>query len=131
MEIAMPAVDSELLSDDITHALGHSWFFDPKTITLAIRGGAVTLKGTVRSERERKMAAAAAWAEPGVTDVTVATRRQPKQAVASLTDSVDFSIYCLTWVWILIHLKASIFLCGEGASSERDRGSLLGGYSNG
>lgn len=66
----MPAVDSELLSDDITHALGHSWFFDPKTITLAIRGGAVTLKGTVRSERERKMAAAAAWAEPGVTDVT-------------------------------------------------------------
>jgi osmotically-inducible protein OsmY len=63
-------VDAEGLDDDITHALGHSWFFDPHTITVAIQGGAVTLKGTVRSERERKMAAAAAWAEPGVTDVT-------------------------------------------------------------
>ncbi|MEJ0064460.1 MAG: BON domain-containing protein [Caulobacteraceae bacterium] len=62
-------VDAEELSDDITHALGHSWFFDPHTITVSINGGAVTLRGTVRSERERKMAAAAAWAEPGVTDV--------------------------------------------------------------
>ena len=59
----------EIISDDITHALGHSWFFDPHTITVAINGGAVTLRGTVRSDRERKMAAAAAWAEPGVTDV--------------------------------------------------------------
>lgn len=59
----------ETVSDDITHALGQSWFFDPRTITVGIEGGAVTLKGTVRSERERKMAAAAAWAEPGVTDV--------------------------------------------------------------
>jgi len=66
----MSEVDAEELSDDITHALGHSWFFDPQTITVAINGGAVTLMGTVRSERERKMAAAAAWAEPGVTDVT-------------------------------------------------------------
>ncbi|HXQ14896.1 MAG TPA: BON domain-containing protein [Caulobacteraceae bacterium] len=66
----MSEVDAEELCDDITHALGHSWFFDPQTITVAINGGAVTLMGTVRSERERKMAAAAAWAEPGVTDVT-------------------------------------------------------------
>ncbi len=67
----MPEVDAELVSDDIIHALGHSWFFDPQTITVRIYGGgAVTLLGTVRSERERKMAAAAAWAEPGVTDVT-------------------------------------------------------------
>jgi osmotically-inducible protein OsmY len=62
-------VNEELLSDDITHALGHSWFFDPHMISVQIVGGAVTLKGTVRSQRERKMAAAAAWAEPGVTDV--------------------------------------------------------------
>ena len=62
--------DQEAVRDDIAHALGHSWFFDPHTITVAIQGGAVTLQGTVRSERERKMAAAAAWAEPGVTDVT-------------------------------------------------------------
>jgi osmotically-inducible protein OsmY len=63
-------VDAEELSDDITHALGHSWFFDPHTISVAIHGGEVTLTGTVRSQRESKMAAAAAWAEPGVTNVT-------------------------------------------------------------
>jgi osmotically-inducible protein OsmY len=34
-----------------------------------VRGGKVTLTGTVRSERERRMAAAAAWAHEGVTDV--------------------------------------------------------------
>ena len=66
----MSDIEAEVLIDDITHALGHSWFFDPHTITVAINGGAVTLNGTVRSDRERKMAAAAAWAEPGVTDVT-------------------------------------------------------------
>ena len=66
----MADVDAETLDDDITHALGHSWFFDPQTITVQIDGGHVTLVGTVRSDRERKMAAAAAWAEPGVTDVT-------------------------------------------------------------
>lgn len=65
----MTGVDAEALSDDITHTLGHSWFFDPQTITVAINGGEVRLMGTVRSERERKMAGAAAWAEPGVTDV--------------------------------------------------------------
>jgi osmotically-inducible protein OsmY len=65
----MSNVDAEEVGDDITHALGHSWFFDPHTITVEINGGAVTLVGTVRSERERKMAAAAAWAEPGVSDV--------------------------------------------------------------
>ena len=70
-EIDMADVGAECLDDDITHALGHSWFFDPQTITVRISGGAVTLIGTVRSERERKMAAAAAaWAEPRVTDVT-------------------------------------------------------------
>ena len=65
----MSGVDAEELSDDITHALGHSWFFDPQTITVAINGGEVRLIGSVRSERERKMAGAAAWAEPGVTNV--------------------------------------------------------------
>ncbi len=62
-------IDAEELSDDITHAVGHSWFFDPHTISVAIKGGEVTLMGVVRSQRERKMAAAAAWAEPGVTNV--------------------------------------------------------------
>lgn len=63
------AVDAEELCDDIEHVLGHSWFFDPQTIKVALDGGHVRLVGTVRSERERRMAAAAAWAHEGVTDV--------------------------------------------------------------
>ena len=64
------AADVEEISDDIEHHLGHSWFFDPETITVTVaEGGKVTLAGTVRSDRERRMAAAAAWAHEGVTDV--------------------------------------------------------------
>lgn len=59
----------ELIGDDITHALGHSWFFDPQTIRVHVDAGQVVLRGTVRSPRERRMAAAAAWAHEGVTDV--------------------------------------------------------------
>ena len=66
---ARDAINVETLSDDVLHALGHSWFFDPQTIQVIVYGTKVTLNGTVRSERERKMAAAAAWAEDGVTDV--------------------------------------------------------------
>jgi osmotically-inducible protein OsmY len=61
--------DPETLNDDIQHALGHSWFFDPEAITVSITGGKVILTGNVRSQRERRMAAAAAWAHEGVTDV--------------------------------------------------------------
>jgi osmotically-inducible protein OsmY len=60
---------SEAVTDDIDHALGHSWFFDPQTIRVSIVGGTVTLTGNVRSQRERRMAAAAAWAHEGITDV--------------------------------------------------------------
>ena len=63
------APDTELVADDITHALGHSWFFDPQTIRVSIDNGMVILSGSVRSQRERRMAAAAAWAHEGVTDV--------------------------------------------------------------
>jgi osmotically-inducible protein OsmY len=62
-------LDPEAVGDDITHFLGHSWFFDPQTINVSILGGKVTLEGTVRSERERRMAAAAAWEKDGVTNV--------------------------------------------------------------
>jgi osmotically-inducible protein OsmY len=61
--------ESEEIADDITHCLGHSWFFDPQTISVAINGSQVTLTGTVRSQRERRMAAAAAWTREGVTEV--------------------------------------------------------------
>ena len=59
----------EHISDDIEHVLGHSWFFDPENITVVVQGGKVILTGTVRSDRERRMAAAAAWSHEGVTDV--------------------------------------------------------------
>ncbi len=61
--------DTQLLSDDITHALGHSWFFDPHTINVSVSNGRVTLSGHVRSMRERRMAAAAAWAHEGIVAV--------------------------------------------------------------
>jgi osmotically-inducible protein OsmY len=61
--------DAGVINDDVVHALGQSWFFDPQTIRVSTSGGKVTLRGTVRHERERRMAAAAAWAHEGVTDV--------------------------------------------------------------
>jgi osmotically-inducible protein OsmY len=61
--------DVESVTDDVEHVLGHSWFFDPQTIKVSVVGGTVTLAGTVRSQRERRMAAAAAWTHEGVTEV--------------------------------------------------------------
>ena len=63
------APDAERLNDDIVHALGHSWFFDPHTINVSIQNGKVVLSGQVRSPRERRRAAAAAWAHEGVIEV--------------------------------------------------------------
>lgn len=63
------APDTELLNDDFVHALGHSWFFDPHTINVSIENGRVKLSGHVRSMRERRMAAAAAWAHEGIVEV--------------------------------------------------------------
>jgi osmotically-inducible protein OsmY len=64
-----PKVDAENLCDDIIHALGRSWFFDPKTISVSADGGRVRLTGTVETPHERQLAATTAWAAPGVTDV--------------------------------------------------------------
>lgn len=61
--------EGDVMTDDIDHALGRSWFFDAQTIHVSLAGGVVTLSGTVRSPRERRMAAAAAWAHEGVVDV--------------------------------------------------------------
>jgi osmotically-inducible protein OsmY len=64
-----PKVDAANISDDIMHALHRSWFFDPNTIKVTAQGGKVRLTGTARSQHERGVAAATAWAEPGVVDV--------------------------------------------------------------
>lgn len=71
-----PRVDTSSLSDDITHALHRSWFFDPDTIGVRAEGGKVILSGTVQSPHDRQVAAATAWSAPGTTavenDITVA-----------------------------------------------------------
>jgi len=64
-----PKVNIANLSDDITHALHRSWFFDPRLVTVTARGGTVTLAGTVHTPHDRQIAAATAWAASGVTDV--------------------------------------------------------------
>jgi osmotically-inducible protein OsmY len=64
-----PRVNTQLVRDDIVHALHRSWFFDPQTIEVTAEGGRVRLTGTVRSPHERAVAARTAWSEPGVTDV--------------------------------------------------------------
>jgi osmotically-inducible protein OsmY len=62
-------IDVSTLSDDITHALHRSVFFDPKEVTVSAQGGKVTLTGTVRSWHDRQVAASTAWAAPGATAV--------------------------------------------------------------
>jgi osmotically-inducible protein OsmY len=64
-----PVINASVLSDDITHALHRSWFFDPLTVTVSAEGGEVRLAGTVRTLHERQVAAATAWSAPGVTAV--------------------------------------------------------------
>lgn len=64
-----PKVDASRLSDDIVHALHRSWFFDPKTITVAVNDGRITLSGTATSRHDRQIAAATAWSSPGATSV--------------------------------------------------------------
>ena len=64
-----PEPNPEDLISDIEHQLGHSWFFNPEAIRVSVSAGKVTLTGSVRSHRERRMAAAAAWAHEGVRDV--------------------------------------------------------------
>jgi osmotically-inducible protein OsmY len=62
-------VNVSLLSDEITHALHRSWFFDPLTVRVTAEGGKVCLNGTVRTLHERQMAAATAWSAIGVFEV--------------------------------------------------------------
>jgi osmotically-inducible protein OsmY len=70
-----PVVDVANLSDDITHALHRSYFFDPKTVFVSAEAGRVRLTGTVGSLHDKAMAAQAAWGGRGVTavenDITV------------------------------------------------------------
>jgi len=64
-----PKIDVQDISDEITHALHRSWFFDPKLIRVTAEGGRVMLTGTVHYARDRQIAAATAWNCKGVTAV--------------------------------------------------------------
>ena len=64
-----PTVDTATLSDDITHAMHRSWFFDPKTVQVTAERGQVRLTGTVHTQHDRQLAAATAWAAHGATGV--------------------------------------------------------------
>lgn len=64
-----PRVNTAGLSDEITHALHRSWFFNPNTVHVRADGGKVVLTGTVHSFHERQVAGRTAWAAPGVTAV--------------------------------------------------------------
>jgi len=64
-----PVVDVTNISDDITHALHRSYFFDPQTVFVSAEAGRVRLTGTVGSLHDKAMAAQAAWAGHGVTAV--------------------------------------------------------------
>lgn len=62
-------VDTVTLSDDITHALNRSWFFDPSKVHVRADGGRVVLSGNVHSLNERQVAGQTAWSAPGATMV--------------------------------------------------------------
>jgi osmotically-inducible protein OsmY len=64
-----PRVNTSNLSDDITHALHRSWFFNPENVHVRAEGGKVVLSGTVKSPHDRQVAAQTAWSAPGVTNV--------------------------------------------------------------
>ncbi len=64
-----PHVDTSSLSDDISHALHRSWYFDASNLHVSAQGGRVHLTGTVGSQQDRQSAAATAWAAPGATNV--------------------------------------------------------------
>jgi osmotically-inducible protein OsmY len=64
-----PRPNAKTLSDDISHALGRSWFFDPATIEVTDDGGRVRLTGDVPSPHARQVAAETAWAAPGTLEV--------------------------------------------------------------
>jgi osmotically-inducible protein OsmY len=64
-----PRVNVSNLSDDITHALHRSWFFDRDNVSVTASGGKVTLRGSVPTFEDKQVAAWTAWGASGVTDV--------------------------------------------------------------
>jgi osmotically-inducible protein OsmY len=64
-----PIVNVNNVSRSITNALIRSDFFDSDKIIVTSDGGTIRLSGSVRSMRDRHIAAETAWGAPGVTAV--------------------------------------------------------------
>jgi osmotically-inducible protein OsmY len=64
-----PLINTQLVSDNIMHALHRSWFFDPNPVTVTADGGRIRLTGNVNTWHVRQVAAETAWKAPGAIDV--------------------------------------------------------------
>ncbi len=64
-----PTGEAGDIKTGIMHALNRSWLDDPDGLTVSIDGGKVRLTGSVKSPRDRDLAAGIAWAALGTTAV--------------------------------------------------------------
>lgn len=65
----LPSAVASAVQADIEAALGRTALADARRIRVALRGGEVTLSGTVRNGSERGTATDCAWRTPGVRNV--------------------------------------------------------------
>jgi osmotically-inducible protein OsmY len=64
-----PSLTATVVKSDIEAALQRRTTADAQSITVDVKGGDVTLSGSVRSWAERDLATCAAWASMGVRQV--------------------------------------------------------------
>ena len=64
-----PTLSATVVKSDIEAALTRRATADAKTISVAVKGGDVTLSGTVHSWAERELATRSAWGSSGVRNV--------------------------------------------------------------
>ena len=69
MHIVKPQASVEDVKARIERAFQANADIDAQSVRVEIRGDAVVLTGTVRSESEREQAERAVWSAPGVTNL--------------------------------------------------------------